>query len=331
MKSFLEYSLHILFGMTLAAFVVFGQGCAPAVSTYRSRAEEPPSPRPQEVLATVETNNLTFDLIRCLLNNQTLGCHFAITNRGVDRNISIKNNDPYVTLYDSDGNLYSRASQLAFLPGQSGQFEVSKEVFYSKTIFAEVFFRVNPNINGIKQLEIPVGSQFGSTKITFYDLPISKKEPDGSVRMIPLPVTGRGASDDPNEDSADKSRAVQRYEVRDFVFDLEGCILRRQDLTCTVRVLNRGTDNFLRIRNDRGETDVFDDTGREYMRGEELTLANKRSPYEVEHLIFNNLPVKATIVFNIPPDVQKLKQMEFPVYIGNKKAIVVFRDITIAR
>ena len=325
-----EFVEKRILGLFILA-VIFLLGCSSTPVAY-NQVEKPTPSRPQNPVATVETHDIFFELISCTLDNQSLYCTLAITNKGLDRKITIFNATPFVSFFDYSGTQYPRARKLLFIPGVSSEYEISTKLFYDRTVFASVIFQVKPDIGAGKQLQIPLGGDLHTT-VTFYDFPIHKKERDGSVTVIPVPqhVVKQEVSDPPKKDVANESKVVIKDDFKNVIFELQECRLNRQELTCTFLVSNKGSDTTLYIFNNTPNTTMYDGAGRQYARATALSLANKTSEYEVEHLIFNDIPVKATIMFRVPPDISKVKQLEVPIRVGKSGARMFFRDMPITQ
>lgn len=92
------------------------------------------------------------------------------------------------------------------------------------------------------------------------------------------------------------AKAQQRVEVKDFIFDLQGCKLSVQTVTCSLSITNKVDDRVLSFAIVYG-TRIFDDAGNEFVRNE-VRLANKQTNASaVDSLLVSSIPVKATLTF----------------------------------
>lgn len=100
--------------------------------------------------------------------------------------------------------------------------------------------------------------------------------------------------------SSPPAKAQQRVEAKDFIFDLQGCKLSGQTVTCSLVITNKGVDGKLTIINWGGSTSVariFTDSGDEY-RSQVVQLGNKRqNAQDVENELVSGIPTKASLTF----------------------------------
>jgi TolB-like protein len=90
------------------------------------------------------------------------------------------------------------------------------------------------------------------------------------------------------------TKAQQRVEAKDFIFDLQGCKLAGQTVTCSLSITNKGKDREL-IINPRQVTRIFTDSGDEY-QSKEVKLSNKQGTW-VRSLLVSGIPTKSGFTF----------------------------------
>jgi len=136
------------------------------------------------------------------------------------------------------------------------------------------------------------------------------------------------------------AKAQQKVEVRDFIFELQGCKLSTQAVKCSLLVTNKGKDREIGIYGKggmwlgytvwvSGESRIFDNFGNEYI-AKNAQLSNKEGG-SVSSLLVSGIPTKASVSFeNVSSEATMIPLFELSCYSGDKFT-VQFHNIPLTK
>lgn len=108
------------------------------------------------------------------------------------------------------------------------------------------------------------------------------------------------------------AKAQQRVEVKDFLFELQGCKASGQTVSCSLLITNKGKDRDIWITVGRNNMSrIVDDSGNEYRSNKLQIGTEERSDWMVQNLLVSGIPTKATISFdNVSPQAKMIRLLE---------------------
>lgn len=134
----------------------------------------------------------------------------------------------------------------------------------------------------------------------------------------------------PSTSSSDR-KTISKVDMQEFSFELQGCRLSGQTVTCYLIVTNKGNDRNLYFGHNQ-VTRIFDDTGNEY-QVETIRFGNKQMRRSwVHNRLVSGIPVKASLSFEkISPETSKINLLEIGCQQGYHDFTVQFRNIPLTK
>lgn len=132
------------------------------------------------------------------------------------------------------------------------------------------------------------------------------------------------------------AKAQQRVEARDFIFELQGCKLSGQTVTCSMMVVNKGEDRNIQMGRyyygcKYNYIRIFDNFGNEY-HVSTIQLGNKKHECCVKSLLVSGIPTKVSVGFEgVSQEANMISLFEIINSVGDSEFTVQFRNIPLNR
>lgn len=123
------------------------------------------------------------------------------------------------------------------------------------------------------------------------------------------------------------TQAIAEQRIEDFVFELQGCELSGQTVTCEVMIVNKAHDRQITIYS---SSRIFDDSGNEY-GAKTIQLGNESGYYAAVNNLISGVPVKA--VFRSEQVLKKINQvavLELSFKLGENPFKLQFRNVPLS-